>query len=117
MSYRSTTSLCHNLLVSHILIYNFARNKNIAINRLANVIELQTMYHLIANIKVPEQHVMLCQLADIMASVCGVPLGVNIFSNSTRLGDILFFLKDTQSSMRKCSRHANLLVRLFCRVK
>ena len=63
----------------------------------------------------------LCQLtsqsADIVSSLCGVGVRVNnFFSKTTRPRDMLFFLKDTLSiEDEKCSRHANLSVRLFAR--
>ena len=57
--------------------------------------------------------------ADIMSSLCGVGVRVrvnNFFSKTTRPRDMLFFLKDTLSiEDEKCSRHANLSVRLFAR--
>ena len=37
---------------------NCASNQKIAITRLANATELQTMHHLIAKDKVPEQHIL-----------------------------------------------------------
>ena len=54
-----------------------------------------------------------------MSSLCGVGVRVrvnNIFSKTTKPRDMLFFLKDTLSiEDEKCSRHANLSVRLFAR--
>ena len=43
--------------IGHILIFNCATNQEVAITRLANATELQTMHHLIAKDKVPEQHI------------------------------------------------------------
>ena len=76
MSYRSATSLCYNLtqhselriqrkslcvILSKKLdtfsFLNCATNQKVAITRLANATELQTMHHLIAKVKVPEQHI------------------------------------------------------------
>ena len=75
MSYKSATSLCPNLpQYSKLCIQrkslcvklskkldtsflNCATNQEVAITRLANATELQTMHHLIAKDKVPEQHV------------------------------------------------------------
>ena len=37
--------------------YHFASNKNIGITSLDDLTELQTMYHLIGKLKVPEQHI------------------------------------------------------------
>ena len=76
MSYRSATSLCHNLRQhsklcierkSRVILskkfdtfsfLNCATNQKIAITRLANATELQTMHHLIAIDKVPEQYIL-----------------------------------------------------------
>ena len=76
MSYRSATSLCHNLPQHSKLciqkslcvilskkfdtfsFLNCATNQKIAITCLANATELQTMHHLIAKDKVPEQHIL-----------------------------------------------------------
>ena len=76
MSYRSATSLCHNLpqhsklciqrkslsviLSQKLDTFSFlycATNQEVAITRLGNATELQTMHHLIAKDKVPEQHI------------------------------------------------------------
>ena len=38
-------------------LLSFATNQKIVITCLANVTELQTMYHLMAKDKVPEQHI------------------------------------------------------------
>ena len=76
MSYRSATSLNHNLpqhsklciqrkslcvillkKLDTFLFLNYATNQEIAITRLANATELQTMHHLIAKDKVPEQRI------------------------------------------------------------
>ena len=76
MSYRSATSLCHNLpqhsklcihrkslcvILSKKLntfsFLNCATNQEVAITRLANATELQTMHRLIAKDKVPEQNI------------------------------------------------------------
>ena len=76
MSYRSATSLCHNIpqrsklciqrkslcvILSKKLdtfsFLNYATNQKVAITRLANATELLTMHHLIAKDKVPEQHI------------------------------------------------------------
>ena len=62
-----------------------------------------------------------CQSADIISSLCGVGVHVrvrvnNFSSKTTRPRDVLFFLKDTLFiEDEKCSRHANLSVRLFAR--
>ena len=58
--------------------------------------------------------------ADIMSSLCGVGVHVrvnNFFSKTTRPRDMLFFFLKIPylSRMKKCSRHANLSVRLFAR--
>ena len=51
-----------------------------------------------------------------MASLCGVDVRVSDFSKTTRPRDMLFFLKIAYlPSMKKCSRHADLFVRLFVR--
>ena len=76
MSYRSATSLCHNLFQHSKLciqrkslcvifsnkfvtfsFLNCATNQDVAITHLANATELQTMHHLIAKDKVTEQHI------------------------------------------------------------
>ena len=76
MSYRSATSLCHNLpqhsklciqrkslcviplnKLDTFSFLNCATNQKVAITRLANATELQTMHHLIAKEKIPEQHI------------------------------------------------------------
>ena len=76
MSYRSATSLCHNLpqhsklgiqrkslcvILSKKLdtfsFLNCATNQEVAITHLAYATELQTMHHLIAKDKAPEQHI------------------------------------------------------------
>ena len=75
MSYTSATALCHNVRqhsklciqrksLCMILSKKFdtfsslicATNQKIVITRLANATELQTMHHIIAKDKVPQQH-------------------------------------------------------------
>ena len=59
--------------------------------------------------------------ADIIASLCGVDVRIHVrmsdFSDeTTRPREMLFFLKIAYlPSMKKCSRHADLFVRLFAR--
>ena len=52
-----------------------------------------------------------------MASLCGMGVYVNDFSDeTTRPRDMLFYLKDTLSiEDENCSRHADLFVCLFAR--
>ena len=51
-----------------------------------------------------------------MSSLCGVYVRVLDFSESTRPRDMMFFLKISYLSiMKKCSKHADLFVRLFAR--
>ena len=76
MSYRSATSLCHNIpqhsklciereslceifpkKLDTFSFLNCATNQDVAITRLAKATELQTIHHLTAKDKVPEQHI------------------------------------------------------------
>ena len=90
-----TQFLSHSLTILDIeVIFSIVSNHTKILNLTADPIIIQTLLCSFTMFLCQ----LTCQSADIMSSLCGVGVRVNIFSSkTTRPRDMLFFLKDTLS--------------------